>query len=113
MTSPQESGPLAEAEVFKKYIAITEGRTVIMVTHRISVASLTDRIVVFRDGEIMEDGTHDDGWPPAVNMHDFIRSRRNGMTGRTGRDSALSSVKPFVSLSSSHGTILLVPVIFA
>ena len=52
--------PLAEAEVFKKYIAITEGRTVIMVTHRISVASLTDRIVVFRDGEIMEDGTHDD-----------------------------------------------------
>jgi ATP-binding cassette subfamily B protein len=52
--------PLAEAEVFKKYIAITEGRTVIMVTHRISVASLADRIVVFKDGEIVEDGTHDE-----------------------------------------------------
>lgn len=52
--------PLAEAEVFKKYIAMTEGKTVIMVTHRISVASLADMIVVFRDGEIVEDGTHDE-----------------------------------------------------
>ena len=52
--------PLAEAEVFKKYIAMTEGKTVIMVTHRISVASLADRVVVFKDGEIVEDGAHDD-----------------------------------------------------
>lgn len=50
--------PLAEAEVFKKYIAMTEGKTVIMVTHRISVASLADRVVVFKDGEIVEDGSH-------------------------------------------------------
>ena len=52
--------PLAEAEVFKKYIDMTKGRTVIMVTHRISVASLADRIVVFKDGKIVEDGTHDE-----------------------------------------------------
>ena len=51
--------PLAEAEVFKQYIAMTEGRTVIMVTHRISVASLADRVVVFKDGEIVEDGSHE------------------------------------------------------
>ena len=52
--------PLAEAEVFKKYIAMTKGKTVIMVTHRISVASLADRVVVFAGGEIAEDGSHDD-----------------------------------------------------
>lgn len=51
--------PLAETEVFKKYLALTNGKTVIMVTHRISVASLADRIVVFKDGEIIEDGSHD------------------------------------------------------
>ncbi|MCL2741454.1 MAG: ABC transporter ATP-binding protein/permease [Oscillospiraceae bacterium] len=51
--------PIAEAEVFKKYIAMSEGKTVIMVTHRISVASLADRVVVFKDGGIAEDGTHD------------------------------------------------------
>ncbi len=50
--------PIAEAEIFKKYISMTEGKTVIMVTHRISVASLVDRIVVFKDGKIVEDGSH-------------------------------------------------------
>lgn len=39
--------------------SMTEGKTVIIVTHRISVASLADRIVVFKDGEIVEDGTHE------------------------------------------------------
>jgi len=52
--------PIAEAEVFKKYTTMTEGKTVIMVTHRISVASLASRIVVFKDGKIVEDGTHDE-----------------------------------------------------
>jgi ATP-binding cassette subfamily B protein len=52
--------PLAEAEVFRKYLDMVAGKTVIMVTHRISVASLADRVVVFKDGEITEDGTHDE-----------------------------------------------------
>jgi ATP-binding cassette subfamily B protein len=52
--------PIAEADVFKQYIAMTQGKTVIMVTHRISVASLADRVVVFKDGEIIEDGRHDE-----------------------------------------------------
>lgn len=52
--------PLAETEIFKKYMEMIKGKTVIMVTHRISVASLVDRIVVFKDGEIVEDGTHDE-----------------------------------------------------
>ncbi len=51
--------PLAETEIFKKFIEMTEGKTIIMVTHRISVASLVDRIVVFKNGEIVEDGTHE------------------------------------------------------
>lgn len=52
--------PLAETEIFKKFIEMTEGKTVIMVTHRISVASLVDRIVVFKNGEVVEDGSHED-----------------------------------------------------
>ncbi len=50
--------PLAEAEVFRKYLELAHDKTVIMVTHRISVASLADRIIVFKDGKIAEDGTH-------------------------------------------------------
>ena len=52
--------PLAETEIFQKYIAMTEGKTVIMVTHRISVAALADRVVVYKDGEIVEEGRHED-----------------------------------------------------
>lgn len=51
--------PIAEAEVFQKYLDLSEGRTLIMVTHRISVASLAERIVVFRGGRVVEDGTHE------------------------------------------------------
>ena len=50
--------PLAETEVFQKYISLAQDRTVLFVTHRISVASLAGRIVVFKDGRIVEDGTH-------------------------------------------------------
>lgn len=51
--------PLAETEIFNHYIEMSEDKTVIMVTHRISVASLADRIIVFEDGCIIEDGTHE------------------------------------------------------
>jgi ATP-binding cassette subfamily B protein len=50
--------PLAEAEVFQKYIELSRDKTVIFITHRISVASLADRIIVFSDGRIAQDGNH-------------------------------------------------------
>ncbi|MCL1997728.1 MAG: ABC transporter ATP-binding protein/permease [Turicibacter sp.] len=52
--------PIAETEVFKQYMAMSEGKTLITVTHRISVAALADRVVVFKDGSIVEDGVHED-----------------------------------------------------
>lgn len=52
--------PFAETEIFKKYITMSRDKTLIVVTHRISVASLADRIIVFKDGGIVEDGVHQD-----------------------------------------------------
>ena len=52
--------PLAETEVFQKYIELSQDKTVVYVTHRISVAALADRIVVFSDGRIVQDGTHEE-----------------------------------------------------
>lgn len=51
--------PITESEIFSHYIAMAKDKTVIFVTHRISVASLADRIVVFDQGKIVEDGTHE------------------------------------------------------
>lgn len=52
--------PLAETDIFNKFISLAEDKTVIFVTHRISVASLADRIVVFSDGKIVQDGRHNE-----------------------------------------------------
>ncbi len=39
---------------------IMEGRTTIIISHRVSSAKLADKIVVLDDGQIIEQGTHDD-----------------------------------------------------
>jgi len=36
-----------------------EGRTTILIAHRLQTARLADRIIVVDDGRIIEDGTHD------------------------------------------------------
>ena len=50
--------PIAEADIYKNFAAITGGRTTLLVSHRLGVTSIVDRILVFRDGEIVEDGRH-------------------------------------------------------
>lgn len=39
---------------------LMEGRTSIVIAHRLSTVSRLDRIVVLKDGEILESGTHDE-----------------------------------------------------
>ncbi|MCL2591907.1 MAG: ABC transporter ATP-binding protein/permease [Defluviitaleaceae bacterium] len=51
--------PFIESEILEKYIKMTKDKTVIIITHRISAASLADRIVVFKNGKIIEDGKHE------------------------------------------------------
>ncbi len=50
--------PLAETEIFEKYMDLANDKTVVFVTHRISVAALAERIIVFDDGKIIEEGDH-------------------------------------------------------
>jgi ATP-binding cassette subfamily B protein len=51
--------PLAELALFERFAALTEGRTAIMISHRQGAARLADRILVLRDGRIVEDGPHE------------------------------------------------------
>lgn len=50
----------AELVLFRRFIDIAEGRTAIMISHRLGAARLADRVLVLRDGKIVEQGTHDE-----------------------------------------------------
>lgn len=51
--------PLAEVELVKRLLSLGEGRTAVVVSHRLGVARLADRILVMDEGRLVETGTHD------------------------------------------------------
>jgi ABC-type multidrug transport system fused ATPase/permease subunit len=50
--------PLAEAELYRNFANLTGDRTTILISHRLGITQLVDRILVFDEGKIVEDGTH-------------------------------------------------------
>jgi ATP-binding cassette subfamily B protein len=52
--------PLAELALYERFAALVEGRTAIMISHRLGMARLADRVVVLEGGEIAEQGRHDE-----------------------------------------------------
>ncbi|UNK17245.1 ABC transporter ATP-binding protein/permease [Paenibacillus sp. N3/727] len=52
--------PKAEAEIYDHFASQYEGKTTIMISHRLSSCRHADRIIVLKDGKIIEEGSHDD-----------------------------------------------------
>lgn len=52
--------PIAENEIYKKYNELTEGKTSIFISHRLSSTRFCDRIIFMEDGKILEEGNHYD-----------------------------------------------------
>ncbi len=46
-------------------IAISNNKTAILISHRLSAARLCDRIIVLKNGKIIEEGNHDE----LIQMH--------------------------------------------
>ncbi|MDQ6830267.1 MAG: ABC transporter ATP-binding protein/permease [Gemmatimonadota bacterium] len=49
----------AEYEVFVRFSELVAGRTAVLISHRFSTVRMADRIIVLRNGEIVEDGSHE------------------------------------------------------
>lgn len=51
--------PMAEAELYRNFADLAGNRTCILISHRLGATKLADRILVFKDGRIVEEGTHE------------------------------------------------------
>lgn len=50
--------PQSEYDIYKRFSQLTENKTVFYISHRLSSCTLCDRILVFRDGRVVEEGPH-------------------------------------------------------
>lgn len=50
--------PVAESKMYEALIQGTKNKTVIYISHRLSSAANSDKIIVFREGMLVEQGTH-------------------------------------------------------
>jgi ATP-binding cassette subfamily B protein len=52
--------PQAEADVFRRFMEMAEGKTALLVSHRLGLARYCDRILVMQGGTLVEEGTHEE-----------------------------------------------------
>lgn len=52
--------PIAESEIYSRFNDIVENKTAVYISHRLSSCRFCSRIVVFDNGTIIEEGTHDE-----------------------------------------------------
>jgi len=50
----------AEYEVFKRFSELTKGKSAVIISHRFSTVRMADRILVLKNGELLELGTHEE-----------------------------------------------------
>ncbi|MCG8499851.1 MAG: ATP-binding cassette domain-containing protein, partial [Firmicutes bacterium] len=52
--------PIIEYEIFKNFLNAANNQCTILVSHRIGTAQFVDRIIVLKDGEIVQVGKHEE-----------------------------------------------------
>lgn len=50
--------PRSEYDFYLRFVELAEGKTTILITHRLASVRMADRILVLKDGHLIEDGTH-------------------------------------------------------
>lgn len=52
--------PLVEYDILRKFLGMTEGKTSVIISHRIGLGRFADKIIVMKEGKVAQTGTHDE-----------------------------------------------------
>lgn len=74
--------PLLETEILQQFIEIARNKTAIIISHRVGLCKIADRIIVMKDGKICETGTHDELIEKTENIGDYILLKSSGIGRR-------------------------------
>ena len=50
--------PRSEHEIFQAFVELAKGQMTLLITHRLASVQMADRIIVLKDGQVAEEGTH-------------------------------------------------------
>ncbi|MBP1588547.1 MAG: ABC transporter ATP-binding protein [Clostridia bacterium] len=75
--------PIAEHEIYSTFTRVMKARTTVFTTHRMSAVKLADKLAVFKNGQIIEYGSHSE-----LLAKDGIYAEMFNMQARLYRDSA-------------------------
>ena len=51
--------PTTEVSILKNFISISKEKTSVIITHRIGICRYADKIIVLKNGRIVQEGTHE------------------------------------------------------
>lgn len=51
--------PLVEYDILTKFLELTRGRTSVIISHRVGICRAADKVIVMKDGQVVECGTHE------------------------------------------------------
>lgn len=52
--------PLVEYDILKKFIDLTQGKTSVIISHRVGLCRFADRIIVMQNGRVVGNGSHEE-----------------------------------------------------
>lgn len=52
--------PIAEQDIYERFNSMVEEKTAVFISHRMSSCRFCDKVIVFNEGQIIQDGTHEE-----------------------------------------------------
>jgi len=71
--------PLVEYDILKKFIDLTEGKTSVIISHRVGLCRFADRIIVMKGGRVVGNGSHAELLQSSAEYARIWNERRSGM----------------------------------